>query len=135
MTHVLRRTKRNISPTEIPDEYSECVAYFKWAQLNWLVREYLIHHVNEGKRSKTQGYYLNCIGLRKGLPDYQLPIPNENWLGLWIEMKTIDQRNRKQKKEQIEWIDRLIKIGHFATFAYGWQHAAEITMDYLNNKF
>jgi hypothetical protein len=120
--------------TSLPTEYQECRAYFAWAQTQSLLQEYLIKHVNEGKRSKIGGYLLKLIGLRKGLPDYQLPIANNKWRGLWIEMKTQDEFNKKQKEEQIAWMDKLRAINHYATFAFGANHAIQLTLDYLNDK-
>lgn len=118
---------------KIPTEYEECKAFFEWAQLLPIVSKYLIKHVNEGKRSKITGLYLQRIGMRKGLPDYQLPISNGKWFGLWIEMKR-RTNNKSHSKEQCEWIDNLIKVNQFATFAYGWEDAVRITTDYLNKK-
>lgn len=115
-------------------EYQECKAYFEWAQYYPVLREYLFKIVNEGKRSKINGNMLKLIGLRAGLPDYQLPIPNKNWNGLWIEMKKRSHAGKTKKDNQNEWISKLIKVKQYATYAYGWEDAAKITMDYLNNK-
>lgn len=115
-------------------EYQECCAYYEWAQYHPIVREYLIHHVNEGKRSIVSGKRLKLIGMRKGLPDYQLPIANQNWHGLWLEMKTPDQKTKKQKIEQIEWVNKLLLVKQYACFAFGCDHAINLTLEYLNNK-
>ena len=117
----------------IANEYKECAAYYEWAQYKPILKEYLIKHVNEGKRSKLLGHLLKLIGLRPGLPDYQLPIANLKYIGLWIEMKTIDEKNKKQKPLQIEWLEKLRKAGHYATFSFGWEDARDITVKYLNN--
>jgi hypothetical protein len=115
-------------------EYKECRLYWEWAMLHPLLRDYLIKHVNEGKRSNIGGHLLNLIGMRKGIPDYQLPLANQNWHSLWLEMKRKDEINKKQKKEQIEWHERLRSAGNYATFAYGYEDAAQKTMDYLHNR-
>lgn len=119
---------------KVATEYQECKAFWEWAQTNEIIAEYLIKHVNEGKRSYISAKFLKLIGMRKGLPDYQLPIPNKKFIGLWIEMKRTNQRNRKKDSEQVQWQDRLLNMGHCAIFAYGWEDAAQITLDYLNNK-
>jgi hypothetical protein len=116
------------------NEYMECVAYWKWSQTNPVLRKYLIKHVNEGKRTKLTGHYLNRIGMRKGLPDYQLPLGNGNWIGFWLEMKPRNQKNFKKKPEQVEWIEKLRLVGHYANFSYGWEDAMHQTLDYINNK-
>ena len=115
-------------------EYQECRAYFEWAQYHPTIKEYLIHHVNEGKRSRIMGNLLKLIGMRKGIPDYQLPLSNNNWHGFWIEMKTVDEHNKKQKKEQIDWINRLLLVKQYATFAFGCDDAIRLTLAYINNK-
>lgn len=118
----------------VANEYQECRTYWEWSQLNPLIKNHLVHHVNEGKRSIVTGHRLKIIGMSKGLPDYQLFIPNLKYHGLLIEMKSKCQKGKKQKKEQTEWIDRLIINGYFATFAFGADEAIKITTDYLQNK-
>jgi hypothetical protein len=116
------------------NEYQECKAFWEWAQYNPILAEYLYKIVNEGKRTARNGASLKLIGLRAGLPDYHLPIGVGDWNGLWIEMKTRDQSDEKQSQKQKEWIRKLKKANHYATFAYGWEHAAKITTAYLQNK-
>lgn len=115
-------------------EYQECLVLWEWAQLKPILREFLIHHANERKCSKYFGNKLNKIGLRKGLPDYQFPVANKNWYGLWIEMKRKDQEKRKKNEHQIAWLKKLALKGHYATFAYGADEGMKIIEDYLKNK-
>lgn len=118
----------------VPSEQAECLALWKWAQLNPNVKEYLIKNTNEGKRSPQYGSSLKKIGLRPGLPDYHLPLSNKKYNGLWIEMKRSNQAGIKKNQKQDDWITKLNAIGHYATYAYGWHHAAEVILDYLGNK-
>ncbi len=118
----------------ISSEYQECKAYYAWAQYNPILREYLYKIVNEGKRSSASGFFLKLIGLRAGLPDYHLPIPNNTYHGLWLEMKRKNQNKVTKRENQTEWLDKLNKIGHYATFAYGCEDAIKITLDYINNR-
>jgi hypothetical protein len=127
----------SVSLTEkiVPNEYKECKWFYEWAcAYNPLLREYLIKNVNEGQRSSMMGKLLKLIGMRPGIPDYQLPLPNANWRGLWIEMKKTDQERRKKDDKQNEWIYKLKKIRQYATYAYGWEHASKIVVDYLNDR-
>jgi hypothetical protein len=78
--------------------------------------------------------FLKLIGLRSGLPDYFLPVPNDKYIGLWLEMKRRNQINVKKRDNQNEWIAKLNNIGHYASYAYGCDHAFEIAHKYLNNK-
>lgn len=117
----------------IPSEYDECLTFYQWTQWHPRLKGNVIKIVNEGKRSVVQGARLKAIGLSKGEPDYIIPVPNRKYHSLWLEVKTVDERLKKQKKEQIEKINRLLKLGHYATFAFGASQCIQITTDYLNN--
>ena len=124
----------SVMKKRISSEYQECLAFFKWAQYDPILREYLIKIVTEGQRSPQSAYFLKMIGLRPGLPDYYLPIKNDKYNGLWIEMKRVDQRKVQKRDTQDDWIARLLKIGHYATYAYGSTDAIRITQEYLNDR-
>ena len=130
-----RRPILNLEMTQfIPSEYEECKAFWQY-----LVRLRLdddwTKHANERKGDDVWFIKaLYAIGFRKGLPDYQNIVPNEKYHSLWIEMKRVDQRDVKKKPEQDEWIERLLKRGHYATYAYGCDDAIRIYKDYVNNK-
>jgi len=120
---------------KIPSEMEECRAFWNWAQLIPGLKDYLYKIVNEGKRNPAHGMKLRTIGLRAGLPDYHYPVPNEKFNGFWLEMKTRKKtKHDSLPNHQREWIEKLQKINHYATFAYGWEDAADKTMSYLNNK-
>jgi hypothetical protein len=119
---------------KIPTEYQECRWFYDWAQTHPLVKEYLIHHANEGKRTSVYGRLLKLIGLRPGIPDYQLPIPVGKHHGLWLEMKRRNAQKHKKKLEQENWAYRLKKINHIVDYAYGWEDAMNKTLKYLNNE-
>ncbi len=128
-------------PYEAPviSEYQECKCYWKWAQTNPITAEYLVKHVNEGQRQSWYVKALQYIGMRKGLPDYQLIWPNQNWGALWIEMKRRDEKSKcgkrtEHQQRQDEWIERLKSAKHYATYAYGWEDAMRITNEYLTDK-
>lgn len=117
-----------------PSEMDECRAYWEWAQHIPVLKDYLYKVVNEGRRSPIHGRQLKFIGLRRGVPDYHYPVPNDNYYGLWIEMKTRNKKDSYLSEYQKEWLEKLRKIGHYATFAYGWEHAAKVTMEYIKNQ-
>lgn len=119
---------------KIATEYQECRTFFSWSQYNPRIKGFLIKHVNEGKRSRLLGRLLKLIGLTPGLPDYQLLLSNKNWNGLFIEMKTVDEKGKKQPINQVNFIKKLISKGYYATFAFGADEAIKITENYLNDK-
>lgn len=118
----------------IATEHQECLAYWQWAMTVPLLQQYLIKNVNEGKRTWYAAKKLKAIGLRAGLPDYQLPYANQKFHGLWIEMKRRGGQGKTKDHAQLDWIKKLLKAGHYATFCYGADHAIKVTQDYINNK-
>lgn len=115
-------------------EYLDCLSFYQWTQYQYKLKGLVIKHVNEGKRSKVGGMFLKMIGLTKGLPDYQILLSNKNWHGLFIEMKTKKEKDKKMRSEQIEFIGKLIKNGYYGTFAYGWEEAVKIVNEYMDDK-
>lgn len=116
------------------DEYDDCLTFYMWTQYQQKLKGKVIKHVNEGKRTKIGGMMLKKIGLTKGLPDYQILLPNENWHGLFIEMKTKEQKNKKMPQEQSDFINMLIENRYYGTFAYGWEEAINIVLNYMDDK-
>lgn len=114
-------------------EGQECKAFYQWALLHPLIGSHIIHIPNEGKRSKSYGKTLKDMGLRPGIPDYFLAIPNEYWHGLWLEMKPRRLEGKPIPIHQLEWIDKLNKQNYYATVVFGWEQAASIVKKYLNN--
>lgn len=121
---------------QISSEHQECKAFWQYAQNIPMLREYLIKIPNEGKRESWYGRSLKNIGLRPGLPDYYYPVHNDTWHGLWLEMKRKDVKKSalKQNHLQNEWIEKLIKIGHYACYVYGWEDAVNVYNDYIGNR-
>lgn len=119
---------------DLPTEYQECLWYYEWTQLQTELQGKVIKLVNEGRRSYQTGKNLKAIGMQAGLPDYLILAHNTHWKSLWLEMKTRDKRNRKKDPNQEGWLAKLNGLGHYATFCYGWEHAAQLTTDFLNDK-
>ena len=114
---------------KVTSEYAECVAFYRWAQANPVVSDYLIKIPNEGRRNPFSGYCLKLIGLRAGVPDYFLPLANAKYHGLWIEMKACKQSSITTMQK--DWIAKLNKIDHHAVIAYGSVDAIRIVTEYL----
>lgn len=116
-------------------EQKHCELFYAWAEHNPNLGEYLIKNVNEGKRSWFTARLLKLIGFRAGIPDYQYPVPNERYIGLWIEMKRTELKGKKNSNNFQElWLEKLKKVGHYATYAYGYADAIAITKAYLENR-
>lgn len=117
----------------LPSEFQECKAFWNWAQFNPAIGEYLIKHCNENQNKSWFIRALISIGMRPGIPDYQYPVANNKYHGLWIEMKS-KKRGSKKGILQEKWIHKLLLINHYATYAYGCDEAIKITLDYIENR-
>ncbi len=117
-----------------PTEFQECKAFWQYCQLKPILYDYLVKIPNEGKREAWYGRSLRAIGLRPGVPDYLYVRSNDRFHCCWIEMKRADEKTHKKNSNQEMWIELLNDIGHFATYAYGAEHAIQIINDYNSNK-
>lgn len=131
----MRRPRLNLAMQRlIPTEYQECKAFWNYAQNVPLLKKYLIKHANERIGYSWFTKALIAIGMRPGLLDYQWPVSNLKYHGLWLEFKRIDQRGKKKDKDQDEWIENLLEIGHYASYVYGCDEAIKVYTDYVNNR-
>lgn len=123
----------NLKWETLPTEQEEALAFMQWISLQPRLRDKIIHIPNEGQRTQFAGKYLKRIGLKKGVCDYFLPIPVAPYHGLWIELK---RRSRyKMTPEQINFIKEMQAVDYAAHFAYGWEHAKSIILDYMKSVF
>ena len=81
-------------------ETTEQIALFNWAKRteSILPELALMYHVpNEGKRSN--GGILKAAGLKSGVPDICLPVANNGFHGLYIELKFGKNKATKAQEE------------------------------------
>lgn len=104
--------------------------------VNWFNHEFpelsedLHHFANERKCSLQQGRTLKRMGVKKGVADFFLAIPNieDDFHGLWIELKV---GNGKLSKEQKQFLSRKNENGYLSLAAWGWENAKVIILTYL----
>ena len=104
-------------------------AYMEWfhAQYPGLADD--IHHfANERKCTPWFGKHLKEMGVKKGVADIFLAVPNSGKAGLWIELKV---GNGRLTKEQREFLARKTARGYTALAVWGWEAAKEATITYL----
>ena len=119
----------------VPTESEEQQALFEWAQR--LCRRYpelvLLYHIpNEGKRSKATGARLKKEGMKSGVPDIHLPVAKGEFHSLYIELKR--RKGSSTTKAQNTWLQLLGKYGNKAVRCYGWEEAAKVIVEYLEEK-
>lgn len=98
-------------------ETTEQIALFNWAKRteSILPELALLYHVpNEGKR--TNGGILKAAGLKSGVPDICLPVANNGFHGLYIELKF---GKNKPTKAQEEYMAMLKTQGYKTAVCYG----------------
>lgn len=109
------------------------MAVFKWSAQPHIRKKYpelkMLYHVpNGGRRDKIEAKHLKSQGVRKGVPDLDLPVPRKGYHGLKIEMKADKGR---LSPEQKWWIEELQKQGYLCKVCFGWESAINILMSYL----
>lgn len=83
---------------------------------------------NGGDRNPVVGKKLKVEGVKRGVPDFCLPIPRGGYSALYIEVKAEDG---KCSDEQIEWQGFLQAHGNKAVVAWGKQEIIDTLIWYL----
>ena len=86
-----------------------CVELLAWLTGRHPILQWMLHVPNGGKRPKGEAGRLKAIGVKPGVPDLLLPIPNGDWSGLAVELKSLAGR---LSPAQAAWLDRLAQSGY-----------------------
>ena len=95
---------------------------------------------NGGNRSGREGRNFKLEGVRAGVPDLMIPIANEFYHGLFIEMKRRPKTLKSGKmsishtetsKDQLFWLQELRNQNYEAIVCYGEDEAVEAIESYL----
>ena len=112
-------------------EHKEQVKLFKWARENaqyFPQLSALFATPNAGRRSDAEGKRMKDEGLRPGVPDVCLPVPNKNHSALFIEMK---YGKNKPTESQQHWLHMLETWGNKAVICYTFEEARDTILNYL----
>jgi hypothetical protein len=87
---------------------------------------------NGGLRDKIIAAKLKATGVKAGIPDIFLPVARGDFHGLFIELK----KDQKQilSNEQKNWFRKLQEQGYECVVSFGWQHAVNNIITYLEHK-
>ncbi len=83
---------------------------------------------NGGLRAKATAAKLKQEGVKRGVLDVHLPVARGGYIGCWIEMK---HGRNKPTEDQLLWMERLRRQGHFCTVCYCHEEAEETLEHYL----
>lgn len=116
----------------IVSEHTEAVIFMRavagavdtWPELRWLAAI-----PNGGKRARKTAADLKAEGVKRGVPDYLMPVPRGPFVGLAIELKRMD--GGRTSPEQKAWLSHLRTAGWMAVVAYGWEAAWRAVQDYM----
>jgi hypothetical protein len=109
-------------------EKHEQIAVIGWASHKPLVRDHLIAIPNGGYRNVKEAASLKRQGVKRGVSDLFLALPAGEFSGLWIEMKS---EKGRLTKEQIEWLERMEKVGYATCVAYSAEAAITAIEAYM----
>lgn len=110
-------------------ETTEQIALFNWAKRTESILPELAlmyHAPNEGKRSN--GGILKAAGLKSGVPDICLPVANNGFHGLYIELKFGKNKTTKAQEEYMAMLDAQ---GYKTAVYYGAEEVGEEILAYL----
>lgn len=99
----------------------------KWPELEWLY-----HVPNGGSRNRAEAARLKAQGVKPGVPDLCLPVAKGGYHGLYIELKRL--KGGRLSRDQAKWLESLSRGGYLATICSGWEQAAQIIQNYLEEK-
>lgn len=117
---------QNLTPTE----HLEQVTLIAWYRRTYK-NELLVAIPNGGKRQIKTALAMKQEGTSKGFPDLFLPVPKNQFYGLFIEMKR--QKGGTVSKEQKEWLEYLNSVGYQAVVCKGFIEAKDVIECYLTN--
>lgn len=89
----------------------------------------LYHHIpNGGLRDKRTAARLIGQGVHSGVPDVFIPVARGGYHGIYVELKTGDNR---PTPNQNEFMSGAMAEGYYCAVCYGWPCAAAVIEDYL----
>jgi len=105
------------------------MALFQWLSL-WdaSIRAVTFHIPNGGTRNPIEAKILKGQGVTAGVPDIFMSIPNLQYHGLFIEMKS---KAGKITEKQQQMHKQLRSYGYCVEVCYDWFEARKVILDYL----
>jgi hypothetical protein len=89
------------------------------------------HVPNERKASIQRRITMARAGVKKGIPDICIPVANDKYHSLFIEMKV---KPNKASPEQIEVLKALYQEGNYSCICWSADQAIEVVTRYIGNK-
>jgi hypothetical protein len=114
-------------------EHQEQVLIFKWAAMNerfYPQLAYMFSTLNGVRLRIGQAKKMKDAGNKRGVPDIILPYANDDYNGLFIELKV---GKNKLSVEQKDYINYLRTQNYLAVCVYGYKNAITLIKRYITN--
>ncbi len=116
----------------VPTEDQEQMTLMSWAHRvkygSGRLSDYLFHIPNGGSRNIIEAAKFKKLGVKAGVPDLQLIVPNGEIHGLWIELKS--KKGKLQPCQRLM-IQRLEEQGYMCKVCFGADEAIDEIKKYL----
>ncbi|MCP4569029.1 MAG: hypothetical protein GY841_15755 [FCB group bacterium] len=89
------------------------------------------HPPNGGARDAVTGSIMHKMGVRRGVFDLWLPVPNKKYIGLALELKA---PQKYMSKEQKNWSNFLELMGWRVEVCRSLAECIDVTTTYLNSR-
>jgi len=107
-------------------------SFFQWIRIARKDLEpYIFAIPNGGLRSKWAGAKLKREGLKPGVFDIFIAIPNARWHGLWLEFKA---GKNKLTDNQIIFMNNMVKNNYECAVCYSFEAAKAFLEIYLGER-
>jgi hypothetical protein len=115
------------------EEHLTQVAFVQWCA--WNKKKYPALDLgyaiaNGGARNVIVGAMLKKEGVRKGVPDWCLPVPSKGFGALYIEFKA---KKGIVRTEQFDFLRLLTEYGNKAAICRSCDEAANVVKEYLDD--
>ena len=133
MQKLVKNASRSKRTNKVRSEDQEQILLISWAHHvkfgDGRLSDYLIHIPNGGSRNIIEASKFKKMGVKAGVPDLQLIVPNGMVHGLWIELKA--QKGRVQPSQKL-FMQRLEDQGYMCKVCYGFEEAKHEIEKYLS---
>jgi len=125
-----KRIPRNLEHIE----QRRLILWSQWMENEYPELKWLYAIPNGGYRHTKEASCMKLEGVKRGVPDLNLPVSRCGFSSLYIEMKVAPN---KPTPEQREFLKFVIENGHAGCICYGSEEAIVIIENYLksNSKF
>jgi hypothetical protein len=83
---------------------------------------------NGGKRTKAEAIALKLTGVKPGVPDLVIPIPSQDYHGMFIELKHLNNTTTPHQKA---WLQTLVDAGYHCVVVKNLESAQALIKAYL----